>query len=263
MENIEHIKRATPYQDVNEVLDFLARGIQDIFGEDLIGLYLTGSLSYGDFVEGRSDIDLAVVLKNPAASGKIELVSQLHSETAQKYEKWSQRIECSYVPLAMLPSTMPPKEPRPYVGEGKFYPEAFYGNEWLINKYFLYKYGMALIGPEFKTLAEPINVADVRQACVKDLYQEWKPKIADIDYLNNSHYQSYLVLNLCRILHTVICGEPVSKTAAASWAQKEFPQWQTLIETAANWRYGKEMNQQKEAVEFIKFAISKIKEQEI
>jgi len=59
--DIEHIKKITPYRDINDILFFLAIGIKDIFGQDLIGFYLTGSLSYGDFVEGRSDIDLAVI----------------------------------------------------------------------------------------------------------------------------------------------------------------------------------------------------------
>ena len=38
-----------PYRDIGDLLDFLARGIQNIFGGDLTGFYLTGSLSYGDF----------------------------------------------------------------------------------------------------------------------------------------------------------------------------------------------------------------------
>jgi len=263
MENIEHIKRATPYRDINDVLYFLADGIQRIFGDDLIGLYLTGSLSYGDFVEGRSDIDLAVVLKISVAADVVEAIKKLHLDAGRVSDKWSKRLECSYISLDVLSSILPPKEPRPYVGEGKFYPAAPYGNEWLINKFFLCKYGIALIGPEFKTLVEPINIKDVQQACVRDLYREWEPKITDAAYLENSHYQSYVVLNLCRILYAVMYGDAVSKTVAVLWTKKEYPQWKTLIETAASWRYGKEMKQQKEVIEFIKFAIAKIKEQKI
>ena len=151
MENLGRIKKATSYQDINDVLYSLAQGIQDIFDTNLVGLYLTGSLSHGDFDEGRSDIDLAVVLKEPASPEKIELTKQLHSDVEQKYKKWSKKIECSYIPLDMLQNILPPKTPRPYVGGGTFYPKAPYGNEWLINQYFLYKYGIALIGHEFKT----------------------------------------------------------------------------------------------------------------
>lgn len=260
MKNLEHIKKATPYQDINDVLYFLAEGIQNIFGLDLAGFYLTGSLSYGDFDEGRSDIDLAVVLKEPASREKIELVKKLHSDAEQKYSKWAKKIECSYIPLDILLNILPPKTPRPYVGGGIFYPEADYGNEWIINQYFLYKNGIALIGPDFKTLVEPIKIADVKQACIKDLYKEWEPKKSDAVYLADSHQQSYVVLNLCRILYTVMRDDAVSKKVAASWVKKEYPEWMDLIEIAESWHYGIKMERQKEVIEFIKFVIAKIKE---
>lgn len=260
MKNIEHIKKVTPYHDVNDVLCFLAQSIQNIFGNQLVGIYLTGSLTYGDFDMGRSDVDLAVVLKNPASGEKIEQIKKLHQDTEQKFEKWSKRIECSYIPLEMLKSILPPEKPRPYFGGGIFYPEAPYGNEWIINQYFLYKCGIALIGPDFKTLVEPINTKDVQEASIRDLYKEWEPKITDAAYLEDSHQQSYVVLNLCRILYTVMQNDAVSKKVATSWAKQEYPEWKDLIEAADNWHYGIKMERQKEVIEFIKFVVDKVKE---
>lgn len=259
MKNLEHIKKATQYQGINDVLYFLAEGIRNIFGTDLVGLYLTGSLSYGDFDEGRSDIDLAVVLREPASREKIEFVKKLHSDAEQKFEKWAKKIECSYIPLDMLLNILPPKDPRPYVGGGIFYPEADYGNEWIINQYFLYKKGTALIGPDFKILVEPIKITDVKEACIKDLFREWEPKISDAAYLADGHLQSYVVLNLCRILYTVKCNEAVSKKVAASWVKKEYPEWKDLIEVAENWHYGLKIERQEDVIKFIKFVISKVK----
>lgn len=257
MEN-KHIKKVTPNRDINGILYFLTRGIRNIFGNNLIGIYLTGSLSYGDFDEGRSDIDLAVILKKLASAEEIELLKQIHSNAEYKYKKWTKRVECSYIPLDMLQNILPSKTPRPYVGGGVFYPDALYGNEWLINQYFLYEYGIALIGPDFKTLVKPINIADVRKANVRDLFEEWEPKVRDSKYLADSHQQSYVVLNLCRILSS-LTDLPVSKRVAVSWAKKEYPQWKNLIETADHWRYGVEMKKQKEVVEFIEFAINEVK----
>jgi hypothetical protein len=263
MKNIERIKKITPYRDINDVLYFLTQGIIKIFGDDLVGFYLTGSLSYGDFNEGRSDIDLAVVLKKPTSRENIKAVEQLHLGVENICEKWSKRIECSYVPLKMLKNILPPKEPRPYVGGGLFYPKAIYGNEWLINNFLLYKYGIALIGPDFKTMIEPINMIDVQKAHVRDLSKEWEPKISDTAYLENSHYQSYLVLNLCRLIYNIMRGDVVSKKAAASWAKKEYPQWKNLIEIADRWHYGVKMERQIEVIEFIKFTVAKIKERKL
>jgi hypothetical protein len=246
-----------PYRDIDDLLDFLARGVQNIFGGDLTGFYLTGSLSYGDFDSGRSDIDLAAVLEKLAQPDQIDKIEKLHQAAEQKFNQWAERIECSYVPRSMLTEILPPKEPRPYFGAGIFYSAAPYGNEWLINRHFLYQNGIALLGPDFKTLAASVAMADLRQACVRDLREEWVPKINDENFLNNSHCQSYVVLNLCRILYTVANGEAVSKKAAAEWAKSEYPQWKDLIETAESWRYGIEMECQNETIGFIKFAVGK------
>jgi len=157
----------------------------------------------------------------------------------------------------MLAEILPPKKPRPYFGAGIFYPAAPYGNEWLINRHFLYQNGIALLGLDFRTLAAPVATADLGQACVRDLREEWAPKINDENFLNNSHYQSYVVLNLCRILYVVANGEAVSKKVAAEWAKSEYPQWKDLIETAESWRYGIKMECRNETSRFIKFAIAK------
>lgn len=200
-------------------------------------------------------------MKDPLSPEQLEALKQLHLQVEASHKKWAKRIECSYVPREMLHHIQPPKKPRPYFGEGIFYPEAPYGNEWIINQYLLYKHGIPLVGPDFKTFVNPIDIEDVREACIRDLFEEWKAKMNDREWLSNSHYQSYIVLNLCRILYTVICHETATKKDSASWVKREFgPRWNMLIQTAEDWDYGKEMTLQKEAVEFIKFVVNKVKE---
>lgn len=251
----------TKYKDVNDVLNALTEKILRILGENLVGIYLTGSLSYGDFNPENSDIDLITILNNPLSSEQLETLKSMHLHIEKTNEKWAKRIECSYVPRDMLQNIYPPKVPRPYIGEGTFYPEAPYGNEWTINQYLLYKYGIPLVGPDFKTLLKPIDIEDVREACIRDLFEEWEPKINDREWLNNSHYQSYIVLNLCRILYTVSCHATSTKKASAAWVKREFGSpWKDLIQTAEDWDYGKDMNLQEETIEFIQFVVNKVKE---
>lgn len=250
----------TPYKDVNEVLNALTAGMASILGGNLVGVYLTGSLSYGDFNPENSDIDLLAIMKNPASQEQLEALKKMHVHVEQTHEKWAKRIECSYVPLDMLENIQPPQTPRPYVGEGIFYLEAPYGNEWIINQYLLYKHGISLRGPDFKTLVQPIDVEDVREACIRDLFEEWEPKMTNPTYLQNSHYQSYIVLNLCRILYTVMRHSTATKKASASWVKSEFgPRWNTLIQTAESWHYGTEMNLKEETIEFIQFVVDRVK----
>ena len=91
------------------------------------------------------------------------------------------------------------------------------------------------------------------------MFKEWVPKMADTNWLSNSHYQSYFVLNLCRILQTVGGGEPSSKSVATVWVKGRYPEWKDLVEEAERWGYGNEMKRHEEAVAFVKFAIERVK----
>jgi hypothetical protein len=219
---------------------YILNGIDNILSKNLIGLYLFGSLTYGDFKLDSSDIDLVTIIQKPLNHPELEVIKQLHEQFKQCYQKWGERLECSYTPVNILINILSPKEPRPYFGSGTFYDEATYGNEWIINNYLLYQHGISLIGPDFKELIKPIDIIDLQKACVLDLFQEWEPKMTDFEWIDNSHYQSYLVMNLCRNLYTVLCGKTATKNISAAWVKNKFVlPWSNLIENAASWKYGK------------------------
>ena len=257
------MRNATPYRAINTVLCEWVEGVKRLLGKKIVGLYLSGSLAYGDFVPERSDIDLQAVVQNPLTGDELRSVERLHRQIERRFPQWADRIECSYVPLELMHELTPPATPRPWWGLGTFYAEAPAGNEWIINHYLLSKHGVTLAGPDFKNLIPPIDLVSVRRASAKDLFQEWVPKIDDAEWLSNSHYQSYLVLNLCRILHTVIHGEPGSKKVAGEWTKATYPQWKNLIEEAERWAYGDQMKRQADAVAFLRFAVDRVVEKKL
>jgi hypothetical protein len=56
------------YPDALAVIRALQGGIPDVLRDTIVGLYLTGSLSYGGFDPGSSDIDfLALCHQRPSA----------------------------------------------------------------------------------------------------------------------------------------------------------------------------------------------------
>src|SRR5271165_4247143 len=250
----------TPYPAINTVLTEWAEGLKRLLGNKIVGLYLSGSLSYGDFVPERSDIDLEAVVRSPLTKEELTSIEQLHRQIEGRFPQWADRIECSYVPLELMPDLTPPATPRPWWGFGTLYAETPAGNEWIINHYLLSKHGIPLEGPDFNQLVSPIDIHAVRQASARALFQEWVPKIDDSVWLSNSHYQSYLVLNLCRILHTVIHGQAGSKKAAGRWVKGTYPQWKDLIEGAERWGCGDEMKRQADAVAFLRFAVDRVNE---
>ena len=252
------LRNLTAYGDINALLADWVRGMKHILGDKVIGLYLAGSLACGDFVIDRSDIDLQAVVANPLREDELHSIEQLHRRIDKRYPEWANRTECSYVPLDLMREANPPTTPRPWWGFDTMYPAASAGNEWTINHYLLAKHGISLEGPDFHTLIPPIDIQDVRRASARDLLAEWAPKIDDFSWLSNSHYQSYLVLNLCRILHTAIGGEAGSKKVAGRWVKMTYPGWKDLIEEAERWGYGDLMTRQNDVVAFIRFAIERV-----
>ena len=258
--DLYNIRTLTPYQDINDLLAEWTEGVKDILGETVIGLYLSGSLTYGAFVPERSDIDLQAVVRLALNEHELESIEHLHKALNERHPAWKGRVDCSYVPLELMQEILPPKTPRPWWGFDTLYAAAPAGNEWIINHYFLSKHGVALHGPDFNRLIPPLDLHEVRKASARDLFKEWEPKIQKPEWLANPHYQSYLVLNLCRILFTAVGSGPGSKKVAAEWTKRTYPEWRNLIEQAEQWRYGKEMKRSDDAIAFIRFAIEKVNE---
>ena len=98
----------TPYQDINDVLLYLAKGIEDVLSTNIVGIYLFGSLTYGDFNLGSSDIDLVAIVNKPLDRNELELIKQLHQKVEEYNAKWRDRLECSYTPVSMLKEILPP-----------------------------------------------------------------------------------------------------------------------------------------------------------
>ncbi len=84
------MRNLTHRPDVNDILATLASEPQKILGNQLIGLYLTGSLTYGDFDPGSSDIDFLAILDRALSDRQRSRIEKLHSIMADDYPKWGQ-----------------------------------------------------------------------------------------------------------------------------------------------------------------------------
>ena len=258
---IDAIKNLTPHQDVNDILAVLSKGLQDILGEQLMGVYLTGSLTYGDFDRGSSDIDLLIVLNKPLSEIQRDQVKALYADIVIKYPFWAKRIEASYITEDMLKYREPPPQPRPYINGGQMWdPDPPYGNEWLINLFVLYECGIELYGPNPMTLiSHPIDIETLRMASRADLHQEWEPLLKDPPPLEDPHFQAYVILTLCRILHRAKNDKVASKRVASTWVKKTYgKRWSPLVTQAENWNHGEDMNETKETLKFIEFVLAEV-----
>jgi predicted nucleotidyltransferase len=248
METIKQTNE-TVYEFILKYKELLLNNLK----KNIVGIYLSGSLTYGGFNEKSSDIDIVVITKKMIVGNELEKIKNIHDTLKEIDKKWSNRFEASYTPLEMLKEKESPKMPRPYYNE-TFYNEATYGNEWLINNYLLCNYGKIIYGPKFsKLIKESITIKDIQQSCTNDFFIEWKPKINDKEYFRNSHNQAYIVVNICRIIYTIINGETANKPKSTKWVKERYEKWEKLITEAEEWDYSKIMNKENETKEFIKY----------
>lgn len=101
-------------------------------GEQLIGLYLTGSLTYGDFNPGSSDIDFLRVLSKELSAEQVDAIVDMHKRIGAATPHWANRLEGSYITQDMIATKNRPERGRPYVNAGDLQ-RYRYGNEWTIN----------------------------------------------------------------------------------------------------------------------------------
>jgi predicted nucleotidyltransferase len=64
---------------IAELLDALVTGIQAVLGDNLVGVYLRGSLVTGDFDPRTSDIDFLAVTERPLSEIEFASLAAMHA----------------------------------------------------------------------------------------------------------------------------------------------------------------------------------------
>jgi predicted nucleotidyltransferase len=254
----------TAYNDINRLLADLLGRMRQSLDAKLAGLYLYGSLVWGDFDPGISDIDLLALTDGDLNREEFERLDRMHRAFLQDYPRWDDRLEIAYYSVKSLQTFKTARSPIAVISPGEPFNLKDAGYDWLINWYMVQEKGRKLYGPDFKTLIEPISQAEF-VAWVRVQVEEWRDYV--VHTRDSRPYQGYTILTMCRALRAVETGEQVSKKAAARWAQARFPEKAGIIQKALDWREDYH-NQAKasdpaatypEAVNFVEFTADFIK----
>lgn len=223
---------ATPYANVNEILDLLLVRIQAILGAKLVGFYLFGSLVTGDFDSDTSDIDVLAATSSDIDEQEFDALQAMHADIASEHKEWNDRIEVAYLSVTALKTYKAHVSNIAIISPGEPFHVKEAGIDWLINWYTVREKGIALVGPSPGVLIEPISQQELRQAVRNQLraWREW------ITHTRTRGGQAYAILTMCRALYTLKNGEIVSKKQSALWAMQELPAWSPLIQNALIWR---------------------------
>ena len=246
----------TPYPDVNAVLSALLVGVQAALGDTLVGVYLHGSAATGDLQPGRSDIDFLVATRGELPENRLAALEAMHSRLTASGLRWATVLEGSYIPQGALRRYDPAHARHPALSVDGTFAVDEHGIDGVIVRHRIREEGIVLAGPDPRSLIDPVNPDDLRDASRGILAEWWAPQVDDHSRLHAPAYHAYAILTMCRLLFTLRFGQVVSKSAAATWARDELcSTWTSLIDRANAWREGMPMDDLDGALALIRFAL--------
>ena len=256
--------RATPHENINNLLNSLLSSIQQVLGKKLVGLYLYGSSTAGDFDPDLSDIDLLAAVQTDTTDKEFSELEKMHDDFIRKYPNWKDRIEVAYLSLHGLKTFKNERSQIVVISPGEPLNIKDAGDDWLINWYVIQQNGIALFGPNQSTLIPNISKEEYIN-WVKKQALSWRKRINEFDEQSTRGSAAYAVFTLCRAMYAAKYGRQVSKKYALSWAKKEFPQWTSLLKSAQHWRK-KQWEAKKDTIEselpkvieFVHFAVDQV-----
>ena len=220
----------TPYHDLNAVLQDLVESVQMILGDNFVGAYLQGSFAVGDF-DPHSDVDFIIVIQDDLSDHEVMALQAMHARLYALDNPWAQHVEGSYFPASVLRRPPHGKGNLWYLDHGS---RALIQSEHcntLVVRWILREQGVTLAGPAPATLIDPITVTALRQEILATILNWGHEILTHPDQYNNRFYQTFIVLNYCRMLHNLIEGYPGSKAAGAEWAKAHLDSsWAGLID---------------------------------
>lgn len=195
-------------------VESLVPDLRDVVGDDLVGVYLHGSLALGCFNPALSDLDLLVVTARALTPEQRQALGPVLSGSG--------RIEISFV---AAPSLRPWRHPAPYdlhfsskaglVGPGE--------DEDLAAHFTVAREaGVALLGPAPADVLPEVPWEDYEDSLRRDL--AWSQEHGT---------ELYAVLSPARIWATLTDHAVYSKASGAAWALERAPEeFRSLLERA-------------------------------
>jgi len=250
---VTHLPRIP--EELAALLRSIAADFPVVLTENMVGIYLWGSLSYDAFDERCSDVDAVVVTRRDVNAEEFSALQKWFADSAG-CNPWTQKLEMRFV----VDGEFLDKRSR-CCGflSGKLLRHGSDGNPiiWLN----IGDCGVTLWGRDAKLIAPAIS-----DQCLNDAL------LLELDYLKeglakrrnhgtdcSSRYNSYAILTVCRILYTARHRCIVAKERAYNWAVTAIPpEWRPTVTVAWKNRlisHGQATpGLERDAAEFVHFA---------
>jgi len=237
-----------PYPELPQILEQFKAGVLQQLSDNLIGIYMVGSLAVGDF-DLDSDVDFLVVIDKELTSEDVMNLQKMHRDIYDQDCYPAKHLEGSYIRKDFLGNERSiVKEKIWYLDNGSRTLElSNHDNRWHVH-WVLREKGIILWGADPKAFMKPIPLRTLQfdVIIVMDMISSGfqKELHQPLGFYNSRFGQSFVILTICRILFTISSGTIESKKSGVKWAMDNLnSKWNGLIEQA--W-------QQREGVRFCK-----------
>lgn len=224
-------------QEVREVLESLLTGIRWALGDNLVGVYLRGSLVTGDFEPDASDVDFFAVTERRVSQAEFEALAALHERLSTLPNKFGHELEGTYVDRASA-RRFRQGERHPTIGRGETLQWAQHGENWVLERWTVREQGFPLLGPDPRMLIDSVSPEELKAAVrarLKD-WAAWANDPDDPDWQSHRGHKAYVVETMCRALYTLRHGELPGKPRAVAWALQTLPEpWRSTVEHSKAW----------------------------
>lgn len=222
---------------VGTIIEALQGALREVLQEELVGLYLGGSLATGGFDPRSSDIDFLAVTASPLPAAAVAELSARHQQLAASGLSCARELEGSYIPQ---------RDVRRHLA-GRGHPRLEHGAsslevvphdcDWVIHRHILREHGIAVAGPPPDSLIDPVTPDELRSAVRELMACWWTPMEQAMPHkLEPLGYRYYAVQTMCRILYTMDTGRIASKPVATAWALERIdPRWHALLGESLAW----------------------------
>lgn len=255
-----HSTNPTAYKQVNSILNLLFTRVQAILGDQLVGFYLYGSLSLGDFDSESSDVDFLIVTTEDLSEKTLVALREMHESITESSLPYAKKLEGSYIPRDALRRYDPKNARHPTIGVDWSFTIGQHKSNWIIERYIVREHGVILYGPSPRTLIDPITPGELRDAVCQQLSNYWQAQFADPAWLRPRDYQAFAILTMCRALFMLHTGNVPSKPQAAAWGLKNLDAtWKPTIERTLIWRTQHIDDDLTETLDFMRYALAQAK----
>lgn len=211
-------------------------GVRAALGDDVLGIYVSGSLVMGDFEPVSSDIDFLAVTRGPVGAAAIERLSALHARLPQP---WGGRLEGEYAALAQFSAAGVAGE-CPSVSPEAGFQAAVSGQFTAENLAAMRERSITLVGPHPRELLPAVDAA-VLGAAFRAYLEELSGELKEVDAGGVAIPLERLAsaaLNVARCLYGLRTGHIATKREGARWLAHEEPELEAALSAALAVRHG-------------------------